>query len=508
MRCDLSSLLANARRTRLHPAGYSAGLPRRVHSLRTFCLIAALAAIFTGAPSLAAEDESPIELQPYRVRIAAAFGDEARFTPAVRQRILTEIETAARDGAGATWELAVAEDHTLWPPSGAGLDRLDGTADNEPAADADMVFRLALETAGARWRVSGRQWDATTRRLSPTVTRETTDRRAVAETARQVLAALFRPVLMVEETDAGGETVALRQRAGALVAGDEMPALRGSLHAGDLLQVVLRYFDRDHRLRQVQPVAWTYLVVQSAERGRVTARVVSGLRSPLGIGRRRVDVAAVAVRPHFDGTRLQLVHQNAPEEPLAGRGVTVAARTLPDEAADDEPIRQLSDRRGMVRLAADPSRPLVWVTVEGADRWLARVPVAPGVEPQLRLELPDDTRRLAAAGDLAQLKARLVDTVARRATLLVRTRAAARAGDWPAATRYLKTLDALPTARTLHDELRALLAAAGAPAGSTPEADDIAALIDRHLSDEPLRALKDEVAELRRLATPDDPPRP
>lgn len=139
-----------------------------------------------------------------------------------------------------------------------------------------------------------------------------------------------------------------------------------------------------------------------------------------------VNAVAVLLRPELPETRLKLVVAKNGQRPLAGMFVDVRS-TLPDqpEKAAGPPDRQelLSDRRGTVIIPADPRRPLRLLEIRSGSAILARRPFVPGVDAEVTLDLVDDEVRLNTQRDVDLLRVQLIETVARRAALIFRTRA-------------------------------------------------------------------------------------
>jgi hypothetical protein len=166
-----------------------------------------------------------------------------------------------------------------------------------------------------------------------------------------------------------------------------------------------------------------------------------------------------------------------------------------------------SDHAGVVRVPATTAGEIVWLSVKSGDIRLARVPLLPGSPPELTLELPDDTVRLHAEGELAVLEAKLVETVARRAVLMARIRSRATASDWSAVQADRKALAALTTARQFEERLTAIRIPAldaareqkngPALARIGRRCREVADAITRYLDADKLKAFEEEIQEIR-----------
>ena len=471
------------------------------------------------------ESEVPWELRPYNVRIDLAFGQTSIFTERFRQSLRDDIRKSADRTYGETWNLNIGEIDWLIPPSRESLDRLVDKSIKEriaeqDAVDADKAFLITVEAQGSAYQVSGREWDRFTETLGPLVTRTVYIRNTLGITVARVVQQLFRPVLEIRSTDALSATV--RIRAGELLPLDSPDAL---LTSGALFQPFFRYLDREHRVRAIQLVPWTYLRVEQIERSLAHGTLISGLRSPIGSGpRRRVEIMAIAVHPHAEETQLRLVNQRDRTRPLVGYQVLVfnnlPQRPSSDQEATDaedpeKPLSVLSDRNGSVTVSIDAEHPLRWIYVRSGEAVLARVPIVPGTQPRMTIAVPDDSLQMEVEGRLARLQAELIDVVARRAVLITVLQRFGQAGKWDRVDKVLAELETLPQTKYFQSQLEAIRFPAVKAAQEQrlrvveskiqKACRDTKELIEHHLDDSKLRDVKAEVAELRKLdASRDD----
>jgi len=198
----------------------------------------------------------------------------------------------------------------------------------------------------------------------------------------------------------------------------------------------------------------------------------------------------------------------------------LATELRPEEAVNESekpaasPQSFLADRDGRIVVPAASGR-VVWLTAQSGAQKLARVPVLAGSIDELRLELPDDSPRLAVEVAVKTLEQDLVVTVATRASLAAAARLAAKGERWTDVDRLLERLAKLPTAKIYRDRLN------GLRVNGLQTADDrkdrlgharIEALcrqmgetIDRYLNDDPLRQLREELSELRAASSNEAP---
>ena len=482
---------------------------------------------------------TPMELQPYRVRISVAFDEHPSLTVRARQETLAELTAWVDRTFGEMWVATIEENHWLTPENEEGLSRLTWPLIDAQLADKelDKAFVISVSGNGSVLRVCGREWDRMTQQLSVRQERIVGDRRALTNELGIVIRNLFRPLVLVESAESG--VCRVRVRAGEFPTGD--PSVE-QLAKGNYFQPLLQYFNKDREVTQVQFVPWSFLLVESSDRGRGECSIHSGLQKPIRKNSKRVETWAIGVRPAFNETRFRITPHNNPTKPLIGYQVNVYERDMvpapqpppgaakpaeskksDEEGAVEEPkkpagpqmvvqfnkvLELVTDRRGRVIVPLNPEKPLIWLYVSSGGNLLGRFPFIPGVSQSTTAELPDDSMRLQIESQLELLRSELIDSVARRALLNARAKGAAKASDWPRFTETLAELDRQPKAnhfQTLLDAVKAAMlkkAQAKKDKGLEKKIDklcgDSAQLISRHLSDEKIKEQREELLELKR----------
>jgi hypothetical protein len=369
---------------------------------------------------------------------------------------------------------------------------------------------LTVSLLGSGYVLAGREWDELTQEVGPIAKAVSFERRGVAEELLKLLSEMFQPLLRVEMADVPNNKISLRLRAGGFVPEDlaqdpEAEPLRVQVKPGTILLAFFRYHDKDGLVREVQFLPWTYLVVEAIVRGRVDAAIVTGIRTPLGAKTtKRVHSLAVAKKVRHPLTTLQIQLRNNPRKKLAGHYVSATAEKYPSKDEESPELFKLtSNRLGRLDLPVVPEHPILWVRVHSGDALLSLVPVAPGILPEVVLDLPDDSIRLKVEGDLTQIRARLVDTVARRAALMVRARKAAAEKDWKKVDEEMAKLDELPSLAEFRQEVLDI------QVDATNQARELKSqlterkvrelctaaieLVTKYLSEEKLKLLKEEI---------------
>ncbi|MBC7821584.1 MAG: hypothetical protein IAG10_32260, partial [Planctomycetaceae bacterium] len=267
----------------------------------------------------------PIELQPYRVRVSVAFDEHPSLTARVRQEVLNDLAIWIDRTYGEMWDTSIEENRWLAPENDEGLSRLTWPQVETQLAnkELDKAFVLCVSGHGGLLRLCGREWDRMTQQLSVRRERIVGDRRALTNELGVVIRDLFRPLVLIESVEAGIGHV--RVRAGDYPAAD--PSAE-QLAKGNFFQPVLRFFNKDREVTQVQMIPWSFLLVESSDRAKGECSIHTGLRLPLGKNSKRVESWAIGVRPSFDETLVRLTPHNNPTKPLIGYQVNIYERVM------------------------------------------------------------------------------------------------------------------------------------------------------------------------------------
>ncbi|MFN0198329.1 MAG: hypothetical protein ACKVT0_16400 [Planctomycetaceae bacterium] len=399
----------------------------------------------------------PPDLIPYRVHLAVSFSNDGSIGRVVRERILTQLSHAVLRSVSGLWDQTVVENDWLSPANSEGVSRLtpEILKARFSREEWDKVFCIAIETDGSGFRLSGREWDATIESLGPVSELRVHEDRELGHSAFVLANSLFRADTHVIKAD--GQAAELVLRGGEFPPPDEDC---GQLASGDYLKADLLVLDREKKVKGIQAVPWTFLRVDSVDRGNIQCSVQSGLRAALPGKRRRLETMAVEVKPHLAASRVHLKLSRNPLRSLVGYHITLTS-VHPREIASWEKAQQeksatdpatpapgsiqylLTDRRGNVSIPRSSEHPMIWLSVRSGKVLLARVPYVPGLEAGTDLELPDDTIRLKAEGEISLLQGRLIDTVAQGAVFRSRALALLKDGKTEEALEFKQRWDKL-----------------------------------------------------------------
>lgn len=205
------------------------------------------------------------------------------------------------------------------------------------------------------------------------------------------------------------------------------------LRPGDLLRVLLLYYDREGRPITRQSLEWTYLRVTERDRSQVNAQIISAFRSPLPRTRRRVEIFAWRVTTLLSESELriamgQTTRRAAPlTEVLISSWESAKPKTQPEDPQPSPMIAVFTDRAGKLivntsELEQHLGPGLVKLEVLSDRAVVARIPWLPGSVAHQDIVVPDDSARVRAGLQLEQLKTQLLRAAAKRATLLAALR--------------------------------------------------------------------------------------
>jgi hypothetical protein len=428
------------------------------------------------------------------VQVFVALEPQPPLTPRLQSALCNTLSARIDAVLGAAWNTEVTP-----PPPQLYRDMVRGLAELRPdqlplpPPHVDKVLLVAVTAAADGMTVTARDFDCRTHVLNTAVTRPVWQTGALEETTLSALLAAFAPLARIECLEKDNAAV-LRPKAIGLPLGDRKLAL---LHQGDVLQPIVRYNDRQNNFRRAAPAPWSFCVVETITPEEARARVYSGMRAAMVVkGRGRVESLALRVVPPSGPTMLLLKSRTEPKEPLGGYEVYSHP-----PGGKSPTLLGLTDRQG--RLLLPPDRALLRVLlVKSGNDLLARLPVVPGLEPQLTAELANHDRRLEAEGFLFGLQEELVDLVARRTILMALVRMRIEAGQFDQAAEKMDELNRLPkalqfTMRITREQERLASPDVAIQKKIDAMLADTRQLIDKHLGSDEIEALDRQLRAAR-----------
>ena len=313
---------------------------------------------------------------------------------------------------GPAWNVTVSP-----APAALGEAMLHGLAELPservplPSPEVDKILLVAVTPVPGGVTVTARDFDVRTRTLSPAVVRPVWQPGMLGDAALDALLTAFAPLGRIDRWEK--DVVFIRAKASGLPLGDRRLAM---FREGDVLRPIIRYNDRDGRFRRAAPAQWSFCVVEKVSPEEVKCRVHTGMRAEIATrGRGRVEPLVLRVVPTGGSTLLSLQSRTEPRRPLGGYDVY----SYPPGQKTAVTRVGRTDRQGQL-LIPPTDVPLRVLLVRSGNEVLARLPIVPGLEPQLTALIANDDQRLAAEGFITGLQEELVDVFARRKILMMR----------------------------------------------------------------------------------------
>ncbi|MCA9248377.1 MAG: hypothetical protein KDA42_14725 [Planctomycetales bacterium] len=476
--------------------------------------MAALAAMLCSVAQVAL-GQSYWEMTPYEVQIVVAV-EPAPSLPAEAEAILVaELESRLSTMAGAVcraevvaagkmhrYRITRAIDSFAGPPVVASMISAGESAD-EPPADAaattdtaaEKVIFLGIRPSPMGLIVEARQYDAPIARWSGSRRRVCEQREAWLDVAWNTLWDAFTPLGIIKVSRDGSATMRLRA-SGLASPGSPI----GLPRPGQVFLPVMRRNDRTGKPREhgIQVVPWTMLAVSEVDGLDAKLDVHSGVRRPLDVGRRaRTELYGVDIGRPRGTTRLVL--QSRSDDARALAGYTIVSRSPLDDSLEE---LGRTDPDGALTIPAGSS-PLRLLIIKHGSALLGKVPIAPGVLPEVVVSIPDDDLRLKIEGQLSGLRDHVVDLAAQRQVLIARIRARIDAEDLTKADELLDQLKELPTKETFVRRMDDLKKTSQVNDGAIQRQidrlfEDTEAVLGRYITANPVDELQKELDAAKR----------
>ncbi len=473
------------------------------------CGVALLLGLLAACPLWPAElaaQEQAWEFSRYKVQIWLATETAGELDDSVRQSLVAALSRRIQAVIGAPWAAEIVD-----PPAGLRSSMLiDAELITPEILDTvapeslknDKIILLTVHVNPREFQIEARVLDCRTRLFGAPVRRISRQPHLLDIACFEAVADSFRAVTRLEVGEP--KTATVRIRAGGLVLDRSSPCYVG---ADDILLPIQRNNDRAGLPKQVIPIEWTFLQVQSIDETNpylMTCRVWSGKPNPVtGRNTGRKERYALKVKPTAATTTLRVMSRpvKRDDEPYPMAGLEVYAKepepdpppmTEPEPPAaaaapsDDaaagatEPAESPAEPEAAPATPAKPAAPKVqgdpaellgrteWdgslevgqsetllriLYLKNGNQLLARLPMVPGLEPMLIASVPDDAPRLQAEGFIKGLQGQLMDLEAQREILKARFMMRIEEGKPDEAQELLEDIKRLPTRNDLVRQL-------------------------------------------------------
>lgn len=396
---------------------------------------AVLAQLFFISLPAAAAEQSVWQLLPYDVRVCVAFEQDPSIPPRLQAEVLAGLAERIEATVGASWNVTIEPA----PPALRGelvrnIEGLPAERVPLPTPPPDKVLLLSVVRVPGGFEAKARDFDVRTNTFSSTVRRPAGLAGELNDAALDALLSAFAPLARIDATK--GKEVVLRLKASGLPLRDPNLVF---VREGDVFQPIQRFNDREGNLRRSAPVPWTFFTVQKTTPEQTVCEKHAGVTAALTRRGTRVEALALRVVPTGGSTVLTLVSRTDPNKLLSG--YQVYSRVPGKQAAT---LLGRTDRQG--QLLIPPGEYLLRVLlIKNGQEPLARVPMVPGLEPEVSAEIANDDLRLWAEGFIYSLQEELVDIVARRRIMETLIRARIEAGKLDQAEKMFEELRTMPT---------------------------------------------------------------
>ncbi|MGO9916757.1 MAG: hypothetical protein ACLQIB_18920 [Isosphaeraceae bacterium] len=443
--------------------------------------------------------DEAIERQPYRILFHLGCDPGARIDEGLRVELLRRWQVLARRFVGAPWVVTIAE-----PASSLGSVDLEAA---DPASFAGVgaydkvwVVRITRSAFDSGLVLSGREYDAVTRRVGPLQRRGLPSLGDAPRALFVFSRDLFSPFAIVTGQEGGKAILTARAAAIAPASPAGQVVTKGTVFAP------MRMVSLPDKSVRVLRIRLSYLQVEAVEGISARCAIVSPYLDPLSNRDPRPHrFVALGLKPGDIPTRLRFVTK--PDKAPAG-GFTLTARLVPD----GQP-RELgtTDRMGRIVLKPGFADGLVILRLlAGYIEPLVELPMMPG-ESTEEQEIPVDTLPLTVALEtqVDSLRDEVIDLVAMRARLESRMKARLDGEDWSGLEESVKEFSKLPPRdefaqklTKLKDEATQRQAESKKPIltrTALAEINDLQSLIDRYLDDDTFKAYSDAVEQAQAL---------
>lgn len=388
------------------------------------------------------------EGEPYHIQMHLAIDAPGQLAEQLAAELPVYLKERVNTSIGIVWRLQTevasgALRHKLLE----GVDRFttDDVAEVTPHEDKKLLVSVHATPWG--YELAAREFDRYVQRWGPTVRRTTRQRDALPEQLFELVERTVAPLARVRPDEENPQLAELDFR------GSDLPPVGPDFawaKPGEVLQPILRRTARDGSLvtNGATVVPWAFLEVvarpkpaegkEQSTSDAPMAQVRSATQRPLAARRGRIEQVAIALRADPGDTVVHLQSRIKPDKPLVGYEVL-------SQNVDAKEMRLMGVSDGDGEVTVTPGTSAVQTVFVRSDGiFLARLPVVPGAEQELKVPLPDDDVRLRVAARLSAFREDMIDLVARRNIFMARVRQEIAEKNFEEAHKLLESLDELP----------------------------------------------------------------
>jgi hypothetical protein len=368
-----------------------------------------------------AENVTPFDEQPYRIKLLVSFSNDPRMTGQLRGDVLRRFNSHAAAFVGDAWQLDVQDvSGSLNVFTSEAMSSLAATQFEQMVDGQDKVFVLGVRSTGDSFAMVGREYDVFFDRWSPLFQGSARETTQIARELILIASRMFAPLARLVTGDAKRATIEFK--------GGRLPTLDpAAIHAksrykpafqfapnGTILRPMRAVFNEEDQevIERMEPVRWTWYVVEGRDGAEVSCRIASAIRGTLPYRTEDPNEPEIIVARTAGGSTILRVVDNENRAALAGMDVEVRERT--DGASF--PLGT-TDSEGRIQIAPRGAPAVLFVYIRHGQDLLAMLPVLPGAGTEPEQTVRADALRLDIEGRVVALQAYIVDQVARRTIL-------------------------------------------------------------------------------------------
>ena len=465
-------------------------------------------------------EEAAWEFRPYDVLVWLVDDNGAWIRP-MQEPLIRQLEQDCQLTDPSGWKVTVQTAPRPWPGRLLTTSDYNGWTDQliesarsaaGPGLDKLLVVRLSEDMGMIHSRIQ--ELDIKTR-IWGAVIEQDCDISGLHSVIFEGIRQAFMPLGRIDYIN--GKDVMVRVRASGIAwlpeqtaEGDwtMVPNTGSPVWIGDheiLMPVILRK-DRQGNVSDITAVPHTFLSILSREGPHLHCDTLAMQRAPLG-GRSggRTERMALCVRAPDQSTRMSFISNEKEPQPL--RDLEVFSRLPGQESEEASEFLGKSDWQGQIDVPPHESGIRV-LYIKSGRRPLAKVPVVPGLYPELSARMPNDERRLYAEGIVKGYQNELMDLLARRLILETLVEMALEQNDLDKAQEKLSELRRVDDSKRFNTRLslekKNLLSTDERQRGYIEAMfDELETLSNKHLDDQKVSTLSRQVRDLQTGRVPE-----
>jgi hypothetical protein len=417
---------------------------------------------FSGEDDLESAKERAWEYRPYRVAVWLCL-DGAPQLSTVVGNLITELDQRAQLLDPSGWNLHFGESpvqfRTMFLNHLSEPEKCRGFETSPLLGSYDKLMVICFQQHPDSTQIQVRECDLTTLQWGPLQNRSTGDFAQTVTATMDAICQAFMPLTRIDRVDIKGPDtrVYLQVRAAescvrlVLNEAQEWVAERNSdspvfIQQQDRFLPVIRHIDRNGKLLKLQPVELTFLTIEKmTDDGQVICEITSGQRAPLaGRRSRTAERFALVIRPTSEPSTLVVRSRERNKAPVNGIKV-YSYKPVPreaDEKAQTPEYLGKTDWQGRIEIPPHQDG-IRMLTLGRGGRGLLRMPIIPGLYPEMVVEIPNDETSLYAEGIFRGFESEILNLIIQRDVLEAEIHALLDKNDLSTANEKLRAYRAL-----------------------------------------------------------------